>query len=187
MTCPKCGHDTQEGAAYCSQCGASLQSDAGESAPSGRKRSLSGRVLAFDWKASSGVISGADGFRYSFSSQDWGSESPPRIGASINFLAEGDQAREIYPVAGWAGGAVESKRLAAGVLAILLGLFGIHKFYLGYNQEGVIMLLAGTIGWILVLPGLVVLAIAIVEGIIYLTKTDEEFEQTYISGRRPWF
>jgi hypothetical protein len=29
--------------------------------------------------------------------------------------------------------------------------------------------------------------IGVVEGIIYLTKTDEEFHQTYVVGRKPWF
>ena len=29
--------------------------------------------------------------------------------------------------------------------------------------------------------------IAFIEFIIYLTKTDEDFEQTYVVGRKPWF
>lgn len=34
----------------------------------------------------------------------------------------------------------EKNKVVAGVLAILLGWLGIHKFYLGYNKEGLIML-----------------------------------------------
>jgi len=35
----------------------------------------------------------------------------------------------------------ESKQTVAGILAILLGAFGIHKFILGYKKSGLIMLL----------------------------------------------
>lgn len=62
---------------------------------------------------------------------------------------------------------------------------GIHKFILGYNTEGLIMLLVtvltcGTAGFVMGI-------IELVEGIIYLTKSDSEFESTYISGKKGWF
>ena len=71
------------------------------------------------------------------------------------------------------------KKLVAGILAIVLGAFGVHKFYLGYTKEGVIQLILGfiCIGYLL----------GIIEGIIYLTKSDEEFVATYITGRKGWF
>ena len=78
------------------------------------------------------------------------------------------------------------------MLGILLGGFGVHKFYLGYQQEGIILLLvtlAGIalscvhLGWFF---GWIPWVIGLVEGIIYLTKTDEEFHRTYVVGRRPW-
>ncbi|MEF9673921.1 TM2 domain-containing protein [Pseudomonas sp. PCH446] len=34
-----------------------------------------------------------------------------------------------------------SKKIPAALLAFFLGAFGVHKFYLGYNVQGVIMLL----------------------------------------------
>lgn len=73
----------------------------------------------------------------------------------------------------------ENKKIIAGVLAIVLGGLGIHKFILGYTQEGIIQLLIGLcgIGYI----------IGIIEGIIYLTKSDEEFYQTYQVGKKGWF
>jgi TM2 domain-containing membrane protein YozV len=75
----------------------------------------------------------------------------------------------------------ENKKVLAGLLGIFLGTFGIHKFVLGYTQEGVIQLVisvltCGTLG-----------IIGFIEGIIYLTKSDEEFYQTYQVGRKPWF
>lgn len=74
----------------------------------------------------------------------------------------------------------ENKKVVAGILAILLGAFGIHKFYLGYTKEGIIQLLLGLICGIGLLIG-------IIEGILYLTRTDREFYQTYQVGYRPWF
>jgi TM2 domain-containing membrane protein YozV len=80
---------------------------------------------------------------------------------------------------------VSEKKLIAGLLGILIGCLGIHKFYLGYQKEGIIMLLVSvlTCGIAAAVPAV----IGIVEGILYLTKSDEEFERTYLIGRKPWF
>lgn len=71
------------------------------------------------------------------------------------------------------------------MLAILLGSLGIHKFYLGYTKSGVIMLLVSllTFG----IGAAVMEVIGIIEGIIYLTKTDQEFYQTYEAQQKEWF
>lgn len=78
-----------------------------------------------------------------------------------------------------------SKKIAAGICAILLGAFGIHKFILGYSTEGLIMLLVSilTCGF----GGAVMGIIGLVEGILYLTKTDEEFFSVYIVNKKGWF
>ncbi|MCD9574892.1 TM2 domain-containing protein [Flavobacterium soyae] len=75
----------------------------------------------------------------------------------------------------------ENKKVVAGILGILLGGFGIHKFILGYTQEGIIQLVIT-----LVTCGIGSI-IGFVEGIIYLTKSDEEFYQTYQVGKKGWF
>lgn len=77
------------------------------------------------------------------------------------------------------------KKVAAGILGILLGSLGIHKFILGYTKEGVIMLLVsvlsfGFLAWAIAIIGLI-------EGIIYLTKSDQDFVATYVTGRKGWF
>ncbi len=77
------------------------------------------------------------------------------------------------------------KKLVAGILAILLGSLGIHKFYLGYNQAGIIMLLVSLLSCGFASP--VMGVIGIVEGIMYLMKSDEEFVATYVTGQKPWF
>lgn len=77
------------------------------------------------------------------------------------------------------------KKVAAGVLGILLGAFGIHKFYLGYTTEGVIMLLVTLLSC--GIAGTVMQIIGLVEGIIYLAMPDETFVDTYIINRKGWF
>jgi TM2 domain-containing membrane protein YozV len=77
------------------------------------------------------------------------------------------------------------KKIAAGICGILLGGFGVHKFILGYHTEGLIMLLITvlTCG----MAGMITSIIGIVEGIIYITKSDEEFVRTYIQNKKGWF
>jgi TM2 domain-containing membrane protein YozV len=78
-----------------------------------------------------------------------------------------------------------SAKLAAGICGILLGSLGIHKFILGLTEAGLVMLLVSllTCG-----PGFVVMwVIGIVEGIIYLTRSDAEFYQTYVVEKKGWF
>jgi len=77
------------------------------------------------------------------------------------------------------------KKVVAGILAILLGSLGIHKFYLGYNTAGIIMILVSvlTCG----IGATVMAIIGLIEGIMYLTKTDAEFVATYINGKKEWF
>ena len=51
------------------------------------------------------------------------------------------------------------QRTTIGIMAIVLGAFGVHKFMLGHTTEG----------------------------IMYLTKTDDEFYQTYVVEKKKWF
>ena len=78
----------------------------------------------------------------------------------------------------------ESKRVIAGVLGILLSSLGIHKFILGYTKEGLIMLLVSilTCG----IGASVMGVIGLIEGIIYLTKSDEEFIEIYQKNHKGW-
>jgi TM2 domain-containing membrane protein YozV len=70
------------------------------------------------------------------------------------------------------------KKIICGVFGILPGYLGIHKFNLGYTTEGMIMLLISmlTCG---IAAGIVGI-IGLIEGIIYLTKSDEDFVNTCI-------
>lgn len=73
------------------------------------------------------------------------------------------------------------KKLVAGICGIVIGWAGVHKFILGYTTEGIIQLVISLVtcgaGGI----------IGIIEGIIYLTKSDEDFVRTYIQNKKGWF
>lgn len=75
-----------------------------------------------------------------------------------------------------------SKKIAAGVCGILLGSLGIHKFILGFNKEGIIMIVIS-----IVTCGTVSGIIGLVEGILYLTKTDQQFYDEYAIQKKGWF
>lgn len=87
----------------------------------------------------------------------------------------------------------ENKKMLAGLLAIFLGAFGVHKFILGYKKEGLIMLVITIVGIVLSCIGIGVFVVwavglvGLIEGIMYLTKSDEEFYNTYQAGSKPWF
>lgn len=77
------------------------------------------------------------------------------------------------------------KKIAAGICGILLGGLGIHKFILGYQTEGLIMLLTTvlTCG----VGGVIMGIIGLIEGIMYLSKTPQEFTATYVMQKKGWF
>lgn len=94
---------------------------------------------------------------------------------------------------------IENKKLVAGLCALLVGTFGVHKFVLGYNTEGTIMLVINlvmliitvvTCGFGVIITGPImglIGVLAMIEGIVYLTKTDEEFYEIYQKNKKPWF
>ena len=77
------------------------------------------------------------------------------------------------------------EKIVAGLLAILIGTLGIHKFYLGYTKSGIIMLLVSLLTFGIGAP--VMAVISLIEGILYLTKSDAEFYQTYVQNKKEWF
>ena len=82
-----------------------------------------------------------------------------------------------------------AQKVPAGICGILLGGFGIHKFLLGYTAEGLITLMISLFGGLLTfgIAPAVMHIIGIVEGVIYLTKTDAEFVDTYVVRKKGWF
>jgi TM2 domain-containing membrane protein YozV len=73
------------------------------------------------------------------------------------------------------------KKMVAGICGILVGSLGVHKFILGYTTEGIIQIV---ITFVTCGAGGIV---GLIEGIIYLTKSDEDFVKTYIQNKKGWF
>jgi len=79
------------------------------------------------------------------------------------------QAPQTYnPAANTSG----KSKTTAGILAILLGGIGVHKFYLGQTGKGILYLL---FCWTYI-PAL----LGLIEGIMYLTSSDEKFYSKYV-------
>ena len=84
---------------------------------------------------------------------------------------------------------IKSKRTTTGIVGIFLGFLGVHKFMLGYNAEGFILLAISVVGGIITCGFSIIITdiIGIIEGIIILTKTPEEFKRLYIDKKTGWF
>ena len=74
-------------------------------------------------------------------------------------------------------------RVVAGVLGIFLGALGVHKSYLGYTRAGIVHLVLT----VLVVAAPINAIAGLIEGILYLTKTDEDFHNIYVANRGTWF
>jgi TM2 domain-containing membrane protein YozV len=145
---------------------------------------MRGTVLDYDAATGHGIVSGEDGERYAFAAADLRGDGAPRTGAAVDFRAEAGRAGEVYVTAGASG--ARSKWIA-GLLAIVLGGLGVHKFYLGFRAAGIIMLATWLIGWLLLgVTSAIISLIAFVEGVIYLVKDEDAFDRDYVRGDRAW-
>lgn len=98
-----------------------------------------------------------------------------------------------YPGQAQPGQQYQKSKIVAGLLALFLGSWGVHKFYLGYTTEGFIMLGATIASFVLTIIligffGLMAVGIvAFIEAIMYLTKSDEDFDRIYVQHKKAWF
>lgn len=82
----------------------------------------------------------------------------------------------------------DKNKWIAAILAFLFGSLGVHKFYLGKTQAGIIMLVASLAGLLFLgIPTMIVAIVAFVEFIIYLVKDEQKFHEDYVAGDRAWF
>ncbi len=155
------------------------------------------QVLYYWPQNNEGVISADDGNRYTFFGTDWKDTMvAPAAGMSVDFELLGETANNIFRIQGiqhTASVTSTKSPIAAGLLAIFLGGLGIHKFYLGYVGPGVALLVASTVSFLLsfVLIGIFFLFVigifVLIEGIIYITKSEAEFQRIYVDQKRAWF
>ena len=160
--CPRCGTTVETTAQFCRTCGNTLPpSPAGQDQPTREYPPPS--------------------FEQSHSSYPPAYEPP----AGYPPVPQNYPQQYGYPAAPGAKPAGADKKFAAGLCGSLIGGLGIHKFILGYNTEGLIMLLVTLLpcGFGAIITGIV----GLIEGIIYLTKSDEEFVNTYVLNKKGWF
>jgi TM2 domain-containing membrane protein YozV len=143
---------------------------------------MRGQVLGVDRGSGEGQISGEDGQRYVFAPADWRDEKGPVVGVHVDFTTQGARASCIFrlpepgaPPLPAQAAANDRNKYVAALLAFFVGVLGIHRFYLGRNGSGVLMLvLSATI------VGLVVTGIwAFIDTIRYLAMPEAEFAQRY--------
>jgi len=105
--------------------------------------------------------------------------------ASVSGLFIGPPLPPPPPLAAPSRESTEGNRIAAGICGILLGALGIHKFILGLTTPGLFMLLVSvlTCGFGAIPMGI----IGLIEGITYLSKTDEEFYRIHVVEKKGWF
>ena len=166
-----------------------------------------GRILEPPTFSRPGIVLGEDGNRYNLLLSEWRESAAPDRGNVVDYeINEDGQAVSVYldpsyaptpaavPYHAPTPATVYTKsKVAAALLAFFLGMLGVHKFYLGYGTQGVILLIATIIGWataILFVGFIILIAVAVVcliEFVIYLTKSDEDFHRIYVENRKPWF
>lgn len=149
---------------------------------------MRGQILGVDVRTGEGQVTGDDGRRYRFRPEDWAHRGEPAVGLTVDFEPEESNARSIFPLPVAVTGALavhsparppapttDRNKIIAALLALFLGVFGIHRFYLGRNGSGVAMLLLT-----LTLFGLAITGIwAFVDFIRYLVMSDRDFARRY--------
>lgn len=141
---------------------------------------VQGQILQFSMQAG-GIILGDDGQRYTFNGTAWNTPGTPMAGQRVNFMVHGDQATDIFAISGAPG---SKSKIVAAAFAFFLGGVGGHKFYLGHTGLGILYICLT----ITILGAIFFTAPAsLIETIIYLTKSDEDFERIYVQERRPLF
>ena len=141
---------------------------------------MKGRILRYSVDGT-GVISGDDGQRYQFAAADWHMADYPTAGMYVDFDVQDGKASDFVLLA--STGVGQKNRLVAAIFSFFGGALGIHKFYLGYTGVGIIYLVLT----ITIIGVLISWPLAWLDGIIYLTKSDEDFNRTYVEGSKAWF
>jgi hypothetical protein len=100
-----------------------------------------GHIESYDKDKQTGVINVDETF-FEFHLDCWISDTPPKTGDDVDFLVEADEVSEV----GLKGKFIQDKRPVkrrwiAGTLGIVFGLFGAHRFYLGFYTMGIMQII----------------------------------------------
>ena len=141
---------------------------------------MRGQVLGVDVANGDGQISGEDGQRYVFKPDDWADRIGPSVGAYIDFEVDGRNARRIYRQPGTYSAKpaplrADRNKGVAALLAFFVGVFGVHRFYLGRIASGVVMLILTCTFFGVIITG----PWAFIDFLRYLIMSDAEFSARY--------
>ena len=150
---------------------------------------MRGQILGVDTRTGEGQLAGDDGRRYRFAPEDWAHRGEPAIGLAVDFDPQDTRARSIFPLPGAAtlpaavspahaarpAPATDRNKLIAALLAFFLGVFGVHRFYLGRIGTGILMLLltCTIVGTLVSGPW------ALIDTLRYLFMSDRDFARRY--------
>lgn len=138
---------------------------------------MQGLVVSFSPDTEAGLITAENGQRYVFHRQEWQTGKYfPTAGLEVDFETLGNDARSIFVLEPLTDQSVryeygDRSRVVAILLALLLGSFGIHKFYLGQRKAGLIYLLFFWSG----IPAL----IGLIEAMWYLFMGRDGFDDRF--------
>ena len=165
---------------------------------------MQGQILDYSVQNNSGIITTQEGQRYQFEGSEWKDASVPSRGMEVDFDVDANnQAIGVYKalrstntVKLGSSGSKGKSKIVAGLMALFLGIFGVHKFYLGFTLPGLIylmcswifMMLAGvTDEDIFLIPTLIIYMFSSIDAVIYFTRTDEDFQRIYVEDKKQWF
>ena len=157
---------------------------------------MRGQILVFNEQKEAGAIVATDGQRFLFHIRDWQDVVPPERGMAVDFTVDANnrahQVQLALPdsVAASAAQAIAlaqrpKRKPVLTLLALFLGVFGAHRFYMGAWGWGLVqslglLLLSGILGALLPpLAGLLYLAVGVftwVEVIRYICMSDATFD-----------
>jgi len=101
-----------------------------------------GHIESYNEKTQTGVIKHQDKY-YEFHIDQWNNTSPPQAGDDVDFDEEDGVVTEVEPVSAYLKSALQpiKKRRVAATLGLLFGAFGMHRFYLGFYNIGILQIL----------------------------------------------
>ena len=112
----------------------------------------------------------------------------PYCGAETNVSYSDQEPSQWQQFGNQAASAVDSvfnngpsgkSRGIAGLLALLMGAFGLHYFYLNKTNAGILFLLVSLLSCCIL--GIVTQIIAIIQGVLFFTSPQEEFESKWVN------
>lgn len=208
MNCPNCFAEIDDNARFCPNCGTNVEAFSGAAANGATSEAPTPIEAApvhdeadpaTDTTATAASVAGVAAAGVAGAANPQAQYVPPTANYNEQQYAQPQQqygqqpygqAQYQQPAQQYAQPAQPrtKSKVTAGILGILLGGLGIHKFYLGYTVPGVILLAVWLIGLFLgMIPSAIAGIIGLIEGILYLTKSDEEFYNTYVANQRQWF